>query len=150
MKQPTRTSQLQPLSFGLAWADTGRQQAAVATECAVAMFRGFEAIRKVQEDAARQAATRHERAAQRLLTPCQPTEVFEIQADLLQFDLEAGTRYWQQLSAAALEMQTQMLACCTQLVDSASVLEAVSSLDAVSDRWLAPPVEKIATRAARA
>src|SRR5690606_23612004 len=40
-------------------ADASRQQAAAANECAAAMFRGVEGMRKVQEQAAHAAARQH-------------------------------------------------------------------------------------------
>ena len=101
-----------------------RQQAA----CATAMFRGFEAMRKVQEHAAHAAAQRHAAAGERLKRECAPAQVAAIQSDLLRFDLEASVRYWQQLAAAAMEMQTEMLASLYELVDADTVLETVSAL----------------------
>lgn len=98
-------------------ADLGRQQMAVATEAACAMFRGFEAMRKVQEQAAHDAAQRHALAAHKLQQPCDAAELLAIQSELMSFDVDGATRYWQQLSAAALEMQTEVMGCCTKLAD---------------------------------
>lgn len=117
----------------LAWnplADLGRQQMAVAAEGASAMFRGFETMRKIQEQAAHQARVRHAAAAEKLKEGCPANELLAIQADLLRFDIEAATRYWQQLGAAALEMQTEMMGCATHLADTEAMLEAASAVSA--------------------
>lgn len=110
-------------------ADMGRQQMAVATEAACAMFRGFESMRKVQEQAAHAAAQRHAAAAQKLQRPCAPMELVAIQSELLSFDAEGATRYWQQLGAAVLEMQTEMLGCCGKLVVPDAVLASARVLE---------------------
>ncbi|MBC5763936.1 phasin family protein [Ramlibacter albus] len=111
------------------FAEFPRQQAAVACEAACAVFRGFEAIRKVQEQAAHQAQVRHAAAAEKLRRPVKPAELFALQADLARFDMEAALRYWQSLAAAAVEMQTDVAGCCTHLVDAGKVLETAHSLE---------------------
>jgi len=115
-------------------ADFGRHQAIVATESACAMFRGFEAMRKIQEEVAHKALQRHAAAAQRLRGDCGPTEMMAVQADLLRFDLDAAARYWQELAAAALEMQTEIIGCTTHLLNSDAVLEGSAALDAMPFR----------------
>jgi len=111
--------------------DASRQQMAVAAESACAMFRGFEAMRRIQEEAAHDALARHEAAAEKLKRPCLPADLLAIETDLIRFDLETATRYWQQLGAAAMEMQAEMLGCCTHLVDSERLLGAASALKAL-------------------
>jgi hypothetical protein len=108
-------------------ADLGRQQMVVATESAAAMFRGFEAIRKIQEQAAHTASTRHSAALEKL-KDASPADMVALQAELMRFDFESAAQYWQQLSAAALEMESQMMGCANHLVDSSGFLEATSSL----------------------
>ena len=114
--------------------DLGRQQAVVATESACAIFRGFEAMRKIQEEAAHQAAQRHAEAAEKLRGNCQPADLMAVQSELLRFDLDAADRYWQQLAAAALEMQTEIMGSAFHLIDSEAVLEGSSALDAMQFR----------------
>lgn len=109
------------------WADLGRQQLTVATESACAMFRGFEAMRRIQEEAAQQASERYEAAVERMREPCEPSDLLAIQTDLLRFDVQGATRYWQQLAAAVLEMQTEMLGRATELVDTDVVFGAAPS-----------------------
>lgn len=120
----TTTAEERPSPLAAPWdwaADVGRQQLAVATEGACAMFRGFEAMRAIQEQAARQASEHHAVVAQKLRKPCAPAELVALQADLLRFDVEAATRYWQQLAGAALEMNTELFACGARLVDTEDV-----------------------------
>lgn len=124
--QATGTAALQPWNM---FGDFGRRQMAVATEGAGVLFRGFEAMRKIQEQTAHQAGARHEAAAEKLKAGSSPNDVLAIQSDLLRFDVEAATRYWQQLGAAAMEMQTEMLGCATHMADTESLLEAASTLD---------------------
>jgi hypothetical protein len=104
--------------------DLPRQQAAVATHAACAMFSGFEAIRSIQERAARQALARHQAAAERLERPCGPLDVLSVQVDLARYDLEAAAAYWQQLAAVSVQMQARMAACGCELIDSDKLLEA--------------------------
>lgn len=98
-------------------ADLGRQQLAIATDAACAMFRGSEAVRRIQQQAAQQASLRHEAAAQKLHGTCEPADLFAIQSDLLRFDLQEATHYWQQLAAAALQSQIEMMASASHLLD---------------------------------
>lgn len=107
-------------------ADWGRQQAVVATESATTVFRGLEAMRRIQEEAVREASARLADAADRLRKPCSPAELMALQGELLRKDLEGATRYWQQLAGAALEMNTELVACCANLVDTEDVFAATS------------------------
>lgn len=112
----------------------GQQQAVAATECATAMFRGFEEMRKVQEQAAHASAERHAIVANKLKAGCGPGDLLAMQVELLQFDIDGVTRYWRQLGAAALEMQTRMMGSYTQLVDNDTLLEAAAAIDRATGR----------------
>jgi len=96
-------------------ADLGRQQLALATDSACAMFRGSEAMRKAQQQAAHHASARHEAAAKKLHGPCEPADLLAIQSDLLSFDLQEATQYWQQMAAAALKVQLEMMGCASHM-----------------------------------
>lgn len=98
-----------------------RQQLSLATESACAVFRGFEAMRKVQEQAAHQALQHYSRAAEKLKHAGEPAQLMEIQAELMRFDLEGATQYWQQLGAAAVDMQRELMECCTHMVDNGTL-----------------------------
>ena len=123
--------------------DLSRQQLSVATDASCAMLRGFEAMRKIQQQAAHNASARHKAAAHRLHGTCQPADLMAIQAGLLRDDFESATQYWQQLAATVLEMQTEMMGCTSHLLDSETALETVSALEAFdmfpgATRWFAP------------
>ena len=69
----------------------------------------------------------------------------------------AMLKCWQQLAAATLEMQTEMVGCASQLLDSESLLESTSVMDAMGsipglDRFFAATKDALLKRngAARA
>jgi len=88
--------------------DLPRQQLAAGAQGACAVLRGFEAIREIQMKAAHQALTKHEAFAGKLLTPREPADLMALQAEMVRQDLRDATVYWQELSAAALDMQRQV------------------------------------------
>jgi hypothetical protein len=111
------------------WAlDFGRQQMAVAAEGASTVYRGIEAMRKVQEQTAHHAAERHAAVVEKLRAQCQPAELVALHTQLLRDDFEDATRYWQQLAAAAFEMNSELLGCATHLVDTDDVFAAARLL----------------------
>jgi len=110
------------------FADFSRQQMSVAADASCAMFRGFEAIRKVQQQAAHTAAQRHGAVAQRLHAGCAPADLVAIQSELLAGDFKGAAQYWQDLAATAMEMQTEIMGCTSHLVDSEAAIEAVSAM----------------------
>ncbi len=111
-------------------ADFGRQQLALATESACAILRGSEAVRKIQQQAAQQASVRHEAAAQQLRGPCEPADLLAIQSELLRFNLQAAVLYWQQLGAAALKTQVEMMRCASRRLATGSEGEPKPALEA--------------------
>ncbi|NCT97858.1 MAG: phasin family protein [Comamonadaceae bacterium] len=112
--------------------DLPRQQLSLATESACAMFRGFEAMRKIQEKAAHQALQHYSRAAEKLKEASEPAQLMQIQADLMRFDLESATQYWQQLGAVAADMQREWMACYTHLADNGALARVGSAVDGFS------------------
>lgn len=117
-----------PLDF---FTDFGRQQMAVATDASCALLRGFEAMRRIQQEAAHATRARHEAVAGKLHGACSASDLLAMQATLLQADWQSANRYWQDLAGAALEMQVEMMGCASHLVDSESALEAVSAMEAL-------------------
>ena len=101
-----------------------RQQMAAASEGASALFRGFEAMRRIQEQAAQAAAERHTVAAGRLRESATPTDLAVLQAEVLREDLASVARYWQDLADATLEMNAEIFNCATQMVDSEDLVAA--------------------------
>lgn len=117
-------------SFALV-TDFGREQMAMAMDASCVMFRGFEAMRGIQQEAARQAYARHEAAARELRTPSVPADVMGLAFGVLQADLISANGYWQSLAAAALETQSRMMNCSWQQFDAQAALEGVSTTDAL-------------------
>jgi hypothetical protein len=98
--------------------DLGRQQLAVTTENTSAVFRGGEAMRKIQQDAAHQASVHHAEAAQKLRAcSCQPADLLAIQSELLRIDMQGAGQYWQQLASVALQTQIDMMTSVSRLFD---------------------------------
>lgn len=114
-------------------ADLGRQQMLVTTESAGAMARGFEAMRKVQEQAGQRAMARHAAALGKLQQAKDPMQFLAAQSEMFGLGAQEAAVYWQELAGAALEMQTEMLGCCTHLVDSESMLHASAAMNEVPD-----------------
>jgi phasin family protein len=73
------------------------------------MFKGVEEMRRCQMEAAHQARERHEQAQAQVAKASTPTELFELQSELLRFDLEASSRCWQQLAAICAETQANTM-----------------------------------------
>jgi len=111
------------------WAvDFSRQQFAVATEGASTVFRGLEAMRKLQEQAANEAAARRAAAVEKLGAHAEPAALLMLQGELLRGDLESATRYWQELAATAFEINSELFGCATRLVDTDDAFAAARLL----------------------
>lgn len=115
-------------------ADIGRQQMCVAAEASSAMLRGFETMRRIQQQAAHEASARHQAVAEKLQGDCAPADLMAMQASLLQADWQSASQYWQDLAGTALEMQVEMMGCASHLMDSDAALESVSAVEAL-DAW---------------
>jgi hypothetical protein len=100
--------------------DLPRQQLVASTNAACAVLRGFESIRRIQQATAHEALAQHRAVAQKLREPCQPMELLAMQAELVRHDLQGAAMYWQQLGAAVIEMQRELLGG----IASATVAEA--------------------------
>lgn len=108
------------------WNDLPRQQMAAAAQACCAVFRGFEAIRRMQQMAAQQALAHHQALAERLKEPVHPMDLVAIQAEMVRFDVQGATVYWQQLAGAMAAMQRELLASAvpTKADDAASAHRA--------------------------
>ena len=123
--------------------DLPRQQLAIGTRSACALFRGFESMRKIQQRTAHHALAQYQAAAERLRQPCNPVDVLMLQAELLRFDMDEAARYWQQLfgpgkaanaggvATSALEMQQMVLDSMAATLREESE-EAVGNLQALA------------------
>lgn len=107
-RKPT-TSHPTPGADLAAWSDLPRQQFAACTQACCAMFRGFEAVRRVQQKTAHQALAHHQAIADKLKEPCHPMDLVAMQAEMLRFDMQGAAMYWQQLASAVFEMQGELL-----------------------------------------
>jgi hypothetical protein len=112
-------------------ADLSRQQLSWATEGASAIFRSSEAMRKVQQQAAHQASEHYATAAQKLRVACQPADLLAVQSELLRFDLQEASQYWQQLVTAALQAQTEMMTTASHMLDSEAGGGVKSAIEAM-------------------
>jgi hypothetical protein len=90
-------------------ADLPRRQLALMTQSASAMFRGSEAMRKIQQQAAQRATEHTEEVAQRLRGQCDFNDLLAIQADLVRFNMQEAAQYWQQLAMAGMKLQADMV-----------------------------------------
>ena len=124
-------------------ADLGRQQLALAAEGACALFRGSEAMREIQHQAAHQACAHHEEAVQKLRGTCEPADLLAIQTDLLRFNLQGAAEYWQGLMANALKTQFEMMGCANRVFGA----KGDSGFKPTLDAWQAAVTESL-TRAA--
>lgn len=115
-----------------ALAELSRRQLAAAVQGGCALFQGFETLRGIQQRTAHEALAQYEEAGKRLARPCAVSDLLALQADLMQYDLQGAALYWQQLGAAALEMQRRLLASVTAaettaLQDAASTMQDLST-----------------------
>lgn len=111
--------------------DLQRAQVRAATQAMCAVFRGFEAMRKVQEHAAHRALTQHASVVERLSSPMQASELMGIQSQLLKFDLEGAAQYWQNLWSAAMQMQSELSNCTLHMMDDDGLRRAASAWQSV-------------------
>jgi Phasin protein len=112
-------------------ADGGREQLAVAFDASCAMLRGFEAMRAIQQRTAQEAAARHEAAARQLRDAAASGDLMSIPLGLWQGDLQGASRYWQELAAAALEAQTEVMASALHLFNADTAMQGVSAVEAL-------------------
>ena len=111
--------------------DNERQQLTVAAESAVAMHRGFEAMRQINDRAAQATLSRFTAAAEQLKTPRDPLALVSVSTELIRLQLEGATSYWRDLSSAAFEMQAQLLGCSSHLMENDVILQAASAMDSL-------------------
>lgn len=141
-KNSGRSTARQPSGRELAsWnalAEMGRQQLAVATESASALYRGSEALRKVQQEAAHEASVHHAEVAQKLLSPCQPSDVLALQTDLMRFNMQSATHYWQQMMVVALQTQREIMLGMGHLLDAETGSSMKSAMGAFQS--IIPPM----------
>jgi len=108
------TASLTPLGL---LADLPRQQMALMTQSACALMRASESVRKVQQQTAHRASAQHQEIAERLRAPCDFNELMTIQGELLRFNIQEATQYWQQIVTATLKAQADLVGTAGQALD---------------------------------
>ena len=73
------------------------------------VFKGAEEIRRCQMQAAHDARLHHEKAQAEVAKAGTPAELFNLQAELLRFDMESSGKYWQQLAAICAATQADAM-----------------------------------------
>jgi phasin family protein len=73
------------------------------------VFKGAEEIRRCQMQAAHDARLHHEKAQAEVAKAGTSTELFNLQAELLRFDMESSGKYWQQLAAICAATQADAM-----------------------------------------
>lgn len=106
-----------PATFELL-TELGRQQLAIAAEGACALFRGSENMRRIQQQAAHQACSHYEAAAQKLRDTPDAAGLMAIPSELLRFDLQEASQYWQQLAETALKTQIDLMGTAGQMLST--------------------------------
>lgn len=86
-----------------------QEQLQAAMTLADVVFKGAEDIRRVQLEAAHHAHERHGKALAEVAAATSPNELLKLQAELLRDDLETAGQYWQQITAACAQLQTEAL-----------------------------------------
>ena len=119
-----------PMDF---FAELSRQQLALSMQGACAMFRGSQAIRHIQEQAAHQALEQHEKAVQKLRDSSDSADLMAVQSDLMRFDMAGAVQYWQQLGQAALKTQAEMMDCATRMLGAPQD----NGMKSLMDKWQA-------------
>ena len=83
------------------------------------VFKCSEEIRRYQMQAAHEAHEHHEKAQADVARASTPAELFNLQSELLRFDMEAAGKYWQQLAAICAATQADAM---TLITRSAAVV----------------------------
>lgn len=115
-------------------ADLPRKQLELMARSATVAYRGSETLRKVQQQAAHRASVHHEEVAQKLRAPCDLSDVWAIQADLLRFNMQEAAHYWQQMASTALKIQVDLVGSAGEALDTGTEpsLEALQQAFAAS------------------
>ncbi|MBX3621988.1 MAG: phasin family protein [Rhizobacter sp.] len=71
------------------------------------MFKGAEEMRRCQMEAAQEARRQYERAQANVASAANPTELLNVQGELMRYDMEAAGQYWQKLAAICATTQAE-------------------------------------------
>jgi hypothetical protein len=106
----TTTTETEVMPGQAATTDLARQQLAALSDGASALLRAGEALGQVQQQALQRAALTHQQTAEKLRSIGSPAELFTVQAGLMMTGLQETTQYVQELTAATLRVQAEMMA----------------------------------------
>ena len=101
------------------------------------LFKGAEEMRRCQMEAAHQAREHHEHTQARVAKARTPAELIELQTELLRFDLESSSRYWQQLAAICVATQASSMSLLSRSASAPLAPEAPAATvaDAPAQAW---------------
>jgi hypothetical protein len=86
-----------------------RQQLAAVADGASALLRASEVITQVQQQAVQRAALTQQQTAEKLRSMNHPGELLIIQSGLMMTGMQEAAQYLQELTAASLRLQAEML-----------------------------------------
>lgn len=78
------------------------------------LLKGAEELRRCQMEAAHQAHERHAQAQSLVARARTPSDLYNLQVELLNFDLDASSKYWQRVAAICAETQASTLSLLNQ------------------------------------
>lgn len=78
------------------------------------VFKGVEEMRRCQMQAAHEARLQHEQKQAEVAHARTPADLFNLQAELMRFDMEASGKYWQQLAAICATTQAEAVSLITR------------------------------------
>jgi hypothetical protein len=86
-----------------------RQQLAAVADGASALLRASEVISQVQQQAVQRAALTQQQTAEKLRSMNHPGELLIIQSGLMMTNMQEAAQYMQELTAASLRLQAEVL-----------------------------------------
>jgi hypothetical protein len=90
-------------------ADFARQQLASGAEAAAVLYRAAEAVQQINLQLVQRAALRQQQLAEKLRTITNPAEVMSLETSLLSVGMQEATQYLQELAAATMAMQSELM-----------------------------------------
>jgi len=112
------------------FADLPRRQLALMAQSAGALFRGSRELQRIQQEAAQRATEHYEDAVARL-RDCDYSELMAVQTEMVRFNIQELTQYWQQLSSAGMKVQAEMVSSAREVAAEAGSEPAFDSLQRV-------------------
>ena len=105
----TTTTEIDAAPGQLAAADLARQQLAAMADGASAVLHASEVFGQVRQQAMQRAALMHQQTAEKLRSISSPAELLTIQSGLMMSSLQESTQFWQELTAATMKLQAEMV-----------------------------------------